>query len=50
MDVVTPSTGVPSLDAIVGVVVGQRIAHAVALATGQDPDADRGLQKVTRTR
>jgi fructoselysine-6-P-deglycase FrlB-like protein len=46
----TPSTGRSSLDAIVTVVLGQRIAHAWALALGEDPDADRGLQKVTRTR
>jgi glucosamine--fructose-6-phosphate aminotransferase (isomerizing) len=50
MDVVTPSTGRSSLDAIISVIVGQRIAHAWALALGEDPDADRGLQKVTRTR
>jgi glucosamine--fructose-6-phosphate aminotransferase (isomerizing) len=46
----TPSTGRSSLDPIVTVVLGQRIAHAWALHLGEDPDADRGLQKVTRTR
>ena len=46
----TPSTGDESLDAIVALVAGQRIAHAWALRLDQDPDADRGLQKVTCTR
>ncbi|MCA1830402.1 MAG: SIS domain-containing protein [Actinobacteria bacterium] len=50
MDLVTPSTGSASLDAIVTVIVGQRIAHAWAIELGEDPDADRGLSKVTRTR
>jgi len=50
LDLVTPSTGRSTLDAIVSVIVGQRIAHAWSLALGEDPDADRGLQKVTRTR
>jgi glutamine---fructose-6-phosphate transaminase (isomerizing) len=49
-DIETPSTGDPSLDAIVAIVVGQRIAHAWALARGSDPDAGRGLSKVTSTR
>lgn len=49
-DLETPVTGNPSLDAIVTIVVGQRIAHAWALQLGEDPDAERGLSKVTRTR
>jgi glucosamine--fructose-6-phosphate aminotransferase (isomerizing) len=48
-DVSTPSTGEASLDALVTLVCGQRIAHAWALALGTDPDADRGLSKVTPT-
>lgn len=46
----TPSTGEVSLDAILALVVGQSLARAWSLATGEDPDADRGLQKVTHTR
>lgn len=46
----TIETGASPIDAITSVIVGQRIAHAWALALGEDPDADRGLQKVTRTR
>lgn len=46
----TPSTDDASLDAIVALVAGQRIAHAWALHLGEDPDAARGLQKVTCTR
>jgi glutamine---fructose-6-phosphate transaminase (isomerizing) len=49
-DLVTPTTGEPSLDAIVTLVIGQRLAHAWALAHGGDPDASRGLSKVTETR
>ena len=49
-DVETPTTGEPSLDAIVTLIAGQRIAAAWALQVGEDPDADRGLQKVTTTR
>jgi glucosamine--fructose-6-phosphate aminotransferase (isomerizing) len=49
-DLETPSTGDPMFDAIVTLVVGQRIAAASALAAGSDPDADRGLGKVTPTR
>ena len=46
----TPSTGDPSLDAIVTLVLGQRVARAWALHLGEDPDAPRGLRKVTATR
>ncbi len=46
----TPTTGEPSLDAIVTLVAGQRIAAAWSLHVGEDPDADRGLRKVTCTR
>jgi glucosamine--fructose-6-phosphate aminotransferase (isomerizing) len=49
-DVETPTTGDASLDAIVALVAGQRIARAWALHLGEDPDADRGLSKVTCTR
>jgi glucosamine--fructose-6-phosphate aminotransferase (isomerizing) len=35
---------------IIGVVAGQLFAHALCLATGQDPDEPRGLSKVTLTR
>jgi len=45
-----PSTGDASLDAIVTLVMGQRVALAWARALGEDPDAPRGLQKVTATR
>jgi len=38
------------LSPIVAVVAGQLFAHALCLATGQDPDAPRGLSKVTLTR
>jgi glucosamine--fructose-6-phosphate aminotransferase (isomerizing) len=34
---------------IVGVVAGQLFAHALCVATGQDPDKPRGLSKVTLT-
>jgi glutamine---fructose-6-phosphate transaminase (isomerizing) len=34
---------------IVGVVAGQLFAHALCVATGQDPDEPRGLSKVTLT-
>jgi glucosamine--fructose-6-phosphate aminotransferase (isomerizing) len=46
----TPPTGDASLDAIVTLVLGQRVARAWALHLGEDPDAPRGLQKVTSTR
>jgi len=49
-DVVTPKTTHPALDAIVRLVAGQRLAFEWAKVLGQDPDADRGLQKVTPTR
>jgi glutamine---fructose-6-phosphate transaminase (isomerizing) len=45
----TVGVGSSAEDAIVTVILGQRIAHAWALKLGEDPDADRGLQKVTRT-
>ena len=48
-DVVTPKTSKPALDAIVRLVAGQRMAFEWAKVLGQDPDADRGLQKVTPT-
>lgn len=35
---------------IVAVVAGQLFAHALCLASGQDPDKPRGLSKVTLTR
>jgi len=34
---------------IVAVVAGQLFAHALCVATGQDPDKPRGLSKVTLT-
>jgi glucosamine--fructose-6-phosphate aminotransferase (isomerizing) len=46
----TPTTGDPSLDAIVRLVLGQRIALAWAHRLGEDADAPRGLRKVTATR
>lgn len=49
-DVVTPKTIYPALDAIVRLVAGQRLAFEWAKVLGQDPDANRGLQKVTPTR
>jgi len=45
-----PPVGEPALDALVRMVAGQRMAVAWARATGQDPDARRGLSKVTTTR
>jgi glucosamine--fructose-6-phosphate aminotransferase (isomerizing) len=45
-----PSTGDRSLDAIATLVLGQRIAAAWAERLGEDPDAPRGLRKVTATR
>ena len=45
-----PSTGDPSLDAIVTLVLGQRVALAWSRRLGEDADAPRGLQKVTATR
>lgn len=49
-DLVTPRTHDPTLDAILTVIAGQRIVHEWALRLGEDPDADRGLSKVTHTR
>jgi glucosamine--fructose-6-phosphate aminotransferase (isomerizing) len=49
-NVVMPHTDDPSLDAIVRLVVGQHIAVAWADVLGVDPDAPRGLRKVTGTR
>lgn len=49
-DLPLPPTGDPTLDVLVAVVAGQVLAHELALASGEDPDADRGLSKVTRTR
>lgn len=48
-DVITPSTEDPSMDAIFRLVVGQRLVLEWALRSGEDPDANRGLSKVTRT-
>ena len=45
-----PTTGDSSLDAVATLVVGQRVALAWALRLGEDPDAPRGLNKVTATR
>jgi len=45
-----PRPGNSSLDAIVDVVVGQRLAVAWTRALDRDPDASRGLDKVTRSR
>jgi len=45
-----PSNVPEWLSPIVAVVAGQLFAHALCLATGQDPDAPRGLSKVTLTR
>ncbi len=50
LDHVVPSCGDACLDAIAGVVLGQRLAVAWARRQGEDPDASRGLSKVTRTR
>lgn len=49
-DLETPRTGERALDAIVTLVVGQRIAAASAIVAGIDPDETRGLEKITRTR
>jgi glucosamine--fructose-6-phosphate aminotransferase (isomerizing) len=49
-DVSMPVSGEASLDAIVRLVVGQHIAVAWADVLGVDPDAARGLRKVTGTR
>lgn len=44
-----PSTGDPTLDPLVALVVGQRLAAAWASSLGVDPDDARGLAKVTTT-
>jgi glucosamine--fructose-6-phosphate aminotransferase (isomerizing) len=38
-----------ALAPIPAVVFGQQLAHTLALARGLDPDAPRGLSKITRT-
>jgi glucosamine--fructose-6-phosphate aminotransferase (isomerizing) len=45
-----PRAGDWSLNAIIDVVVGQRLAVAWARVLDRDPDASRGLEKVTRSR
>jgi glucosamine--fructose-6-phosphate aminotransferase (isomerizing) len=45
-----PSGVAEWLSPVVSVVPGQRFAHALAVASGQDPDRPRGLDKVTLTR
>lgn len=49
-DVRIPSTGDASLDPILRLIAGQKIVLEWALRLGEDPDADRGLTKVTSTR
>jgi glucosamine--fructose-6-phosphate aminotransferase (isomerizing) len=49
-DVVIPEASDPEFEAIVRLVAGQRMALEWAKRLGQDPDADRGLKKVTPTR
>lgn len=49
-DVVLPSTGDVTLDPLVRLVAGQVLVLGWARALGEDPDADRGLAKVTATR
>lgn len=49
-DVVVPSTGDPTLDVMTRLVIAQRLVVAWAESTGEDPDAPRGLEKVTLTR
>ncbi|MEX0873374.1 MAG: SIS domain-containing protein [Actinomycetota bacterium] len=49
-DLTTPATGDTTLDPILRVVIGQCIAHAWALELRQNPDATRGLRKVTETK
>lgn len=48
--VVAPSTGDASLDFLAKLVVAQRLVVALAQQAGEDPDAARGLAKVTDTR
>jgi glutamine---fructose-6-phosphate transaminase (isomerizing) len=48
--VYAPAPDLPeALAPIPAVVFGQQLAHALALARGLDPDAPRGLSKVTKT-
>lgn len=49
-DLVTPRLDDPTLQPLVALVAGQRVAWAWALRLGVDPDADRGLRKVTCSR
>lgn len=49
-DAVLPSTGDVTLDPLVRLVAGQVLVLGWARALGEDPDADRGLAKVTATR
>jgi glucosamine--fructose-6-phosphate aminotransferase (isomerizing) len=49
-DVTTPATDDATLEPILRVVAGQRIAYEWALTLGEDPDAPRGLTKVTKTK
>jgi len=49
-DVTTPATDDATLEPILRVITGQRIAHEWALSLGEDPDASRGLTKVTKTK
>lgn len=48
-DVSLPPRTPDPLAPIVGVVRGQQLAHALALALGRDPDSPAGLTKVTAT-
>jgi glucosamine--fructose-6-phosphate aminotransferase (isomerizing) len=48
-DVSVPTTA-PELAPLIEVIPFQRLALAMAVARGHDPDAPRGLSKVTRTR
>ncbi|MFA5787868.1 MAG: SIS domain-containing protein [Actinomycetota bacterium] len=48
-DLLTPTTGDASLDSLVWLVIGQRIVMAWAHLLGEDPDAQRGLSKITLT-
>jgi glucosamine--fructose-6-phosphate aminotransferase (isomerizing) len=48
---IVPLPALPEeLSPIVQIVPAQRLAHASALSRHHDPDAPRGLSKVTRTR
>lgn len=49
-DVIVRSTGDPSLDVVPRLVTAQRLVVAWAEHAGEDPDAPRGLDKVTATR